>query len=36
MVEANEHCRIVTDDQTLVGEPIIKGTRTPVPAVVEV
>jgi len=25
-----EHCCIVTDEQILHGEPIIKGTRTPV------
>ena len=36
MVQATEHCHIVTDDQILSGEPIIKGTRTPVRAVVEV
>ena len=36
MVQATEHCYIVTDDQILNGEPIIKGTRTPVRAVVEV
>ena len=35
MVQATEHCHIVTDDQILSGEPIIKGTRTPVRAVVE-
>ena len=36
MVQATEHCHIVTDDRILSGEPIIKGTRTPVRAVVEV
>ena len=36
MVQATEHCHVVTDDQILSGEPIIKGTRTPVRAVVEV
>ena len=37
MVQATEHCHIVTDDQILNGEPIIKGTRNPpVRAVVEV
>jgi uncharacterized protein (DUF433 family) len=32
---ATEHCYIVTDNQILSGEPIIKGTRTPVRAIVE-
>lgn len=35
MMRATGHCYIVTDDQILNGEPIIKGTRTPVRAVVE-
>ena len=35
MTVATEHCYIVTDDQILSGEPIIKGTRTPVRAIVE-
>ena len=35
MIQATEHCYIVTDDQILSGEPIIKGTRTPVRAIVE-
>ena len=35
MMKATEHCYIVTDDHILSGEPIIKGTRTPVRAVVE-
>ena len=35
MVRATEHCYIATDDQILRGEPIIKGTRTPVRAIVE-
>lgn len=30
-----EHCYVVMDDQILSGEPIIKGTRTPVRAIVE-
>lgn len=30
-----EHCYIITDDKILGGEPIIKGTRTPVRAIVE-
>lgn len=35
MIHATEHCYIVKDDQILSGEPIIKGTRTPVRAIVE-
>ena len=35
MLTATEHCYIVSDDRILGGEPIIKGTRTPVRAVVE-
>ncbi|MCX6376260.1 MAG: DUF433 domain-containing protein [Armatimonadetes bacterium] len=35
MVQTTEHCYIVTDDTILGGEPIIKGTRTPVRAIVE-
>lgn len=35
MSTATEHYYIVTDDQILSGEPIIKGTRTPVRAIVE-
>lgn len=35
MSTATEHYYIVTDDQILGGEPIIKGTRTPVRAIVE-
>jgi uncharacterized protein (DUF433 family) len=35
MVQTTEHCYIVTDDAILGGEPIIKGTRTPVRAIVE-
>ena len=34
-VKETEHCYIVADDQILSGEPIIKGTRTPVRAIVE-
>jgi uncharacterized protein (DUF433 family) len=30
-----EHRYVVTDDQILSGEPIIRGTRTPVRAIVE-
>jgi uncharacterized protein (DUF433 family) len=35
MVNATEHTYVVTDNQILGGEPIIKGTRTPVRAIVE-
>ena len=35
MTTATEHCHVVFDDQILGGEPIIKGTRTPVRAIVE-
>lgn len=35
MTTATEHCYIVRDDEILGGEPIIKGTRTPVRAIVE-
>jgi uncharacterized protein (DUF433 family) len=35
MTTATEHFYVVTDDQILSGEPIIKETRTPVRAVVE-
>lgn len=35
MTTATEHCYIVTDAKILGGEPIVKGTRTPVRAVVE-
>lgn len=34
MMHATEHLHIVTDDQILSGEPIVKGTRTPVRAIV--
>ena len=36
MMTATEHCYIVKDDRILGGEPIIKGTRTPVRAIVEI
>ncbi len=36
MTNATEHLYIVTDNEILNGEPIVKGTRTPVRAVVEV
>ena len=35
MLTATEHPYIVTDQGILSGEPIIKGTRTPVRAIVE-
>jgi uncharacterized protein (DUF433 family) len=35
MTVSTGHAYIVRDDQILSGEPIIKGTRTPVRAVVE-
>ncbi len=35
MTTATEHLYVVRDDGILGGEPIIKGTRTPVRAVVE-
>jgi uncharacterized protein (DUF433 family) len=35
MTQTTAHRYIVTDDQILSGEPIIKGTRTPVRAIVE-
>lgn len=35
MTTATEHFYVVTDDQILSGEPIIRETRTPVRAVVE-
>ena len=35
MLTATEHCYIITDGQILSGEPIIRGTRTPVRAIVE-
>jgi uncharacterized protein (DUF433 family) len=35
MATATEHCDIVTDEEVLGGEPIVKGTRLPVGARVE-
>jgi uncharacterized protein (DUF433 family) len=35
MSTATEHCHIVRETQVLGGEPVIKGTRTPVRAIVE-
>ena len=35
MLQATEHHYIVKDDDILSGEPIIKGTQTPVRAIVE-
>ena len=36
MTTTTEHLYIVTNDKILKGEPIIKGTRTPVRAIVEI
>ena len=36
MVNSTEHTYVVTDDAILSGEPIIRGTRTPVRAIVEI
>ena len=36
MLEATEHCYVVKDNQILSGEPIIKDTRTPVRAIIEI
>jgi uncharacterized protein (DUF433 family) len=36
MTTLTEHCYIVKDNQILGGEPILKGTRTPVRAIVEI
>jgi len=35
MTTATQHRYIVSDDQILGGEPIVRGTRTPVRAIVE-
>ncbi|HZS09318.1 MAG TPA: DUF433 domain-containing protein [Blastocatellia bacterium] len=35
MMQATEHLYVVADQQILSGEPIIKDTRTPVRAIVE-
>lgn len=35
MLQSTEHCHIVTNSKILSGEPIIRGTRTPVRAIVE-
>lgn len=35
MVEITEHVYVIRDQRILSGEPIIKGTRTPVRAIVE-
>lgn len=35
MAQTTAHTYIVTDDEILSGEPIIRGTRTPVRAIVE-
>lgn len=36
MSTSTEHRYVVSDDRILNGEPIIKGTRTPVRAIVEI
>jgi uncharacterized protein (DUF433 family) len=36
MATATEHLYVTSNDQILSGEPIIRGTRTPVRAIVEV
>lgn len=36
MMTVTDHCYIVKDDHILGGEAIIKGTRTPVRAIVEI
>jgi uncharacterized protein (DUF433 family) len=36
MTIVTEYLYIVTDEKILSGEPIIKGTRTPVRAIVEI
>lgn len=36
MVQATEHIHIVRENGILSGEPIVKGTRTPVRAIVEI
>ena len=36
MAQTTEHCYVVKDDPILSGEPIIKGTRTPVRAIIEI
>jgi uncharacterized protein (DUF433 family) len=35
MVQTTDHLYIVRDERILSGEPIIKGTRTPIRAIVE-
>lgn len=35
MTTETEHCYVVRNDKILSGEPIIRGTRTPVRAIVE-
>ncbi len=35
MITGTEHCYIIRNDRILSGEPIIKDTRTPVRAIVE-
>jgi uncharacterized protein (DUF433 family) len=35
MLQLTEHCHVVKNSNVLSGEPIIKGTRTPIRAIVE-
>ena len=35
MLQSTEHCHIVRNSEILSGEPIIRGTRTPVRVIVE-
>lgn len=35
MVQTTKHLYVIRDEQILSGEPIVKGTRTPVRAIVE-
>ena len=35
MTTVTEHYYVISDDQILSGEPIVRGTRTPVRAIVE-
>lgn len=36
MITPTEHCHIVKHSEILSGEPVIKGTRTPVRSIVEI
>jgi uncharacterized protein (DUF433 family) len=35
VTSTTEHCYIISDDEILDGEPIVRGSRTPVRAIVE-